>query len=298
MIQANQFIELGNGIELHYASCGDPSKPLMLMIHGFPEFWYAWHELMPKFARDYFVVAPDMRGYNLSSKPEEVASYKPKYLVDDVTRLIRGLGKEKAVVLAHDWGGAIAWNLALGFPDIVERLIILNAPHPYLFAKALAGDPKQQASSQYMNWLRTPGSENLLMQDNFKKLEGFFNKPNHEPWCVGDVQKAYHAAWSMPNAVKSAVNWYRASPLYPPTRDDLGAMKLQLNPDDFIVRVPTLVIWGMEDTALPAGLIEGLASFIPNGEIVRLAKASHWLIHEFSEQIEREIKRYLNLNDD
>lgn len=294
MIQTNQFIDLGNGIDLHFASAGNPNKPLMLMIHGFPEFWYAWKDLMPNFSNDYYVVAPDMRGYNLSSKPEGIENYKPKHLVDDVVRLIKALGKDKAIVVAHDWGGAIAWNLAISNPEVIDRLIILNAPHPYIFAKALAEDPIQQASSQYMNWLRRSGSEDILMQDNFIKLEGFFNKPNQLHWCVGEVRDAYHAAWSVPNAVKSAVNWYRGSPLYPPTGDDLGAKKLQLNPQDFIVKSRTLVIWGMQDAALPPGLIDGLSAFIPNGEIVLLENATHWLVHEYPAQIASKIKRYLN----
>ena len=294
MIQTNQFIDLGNGIDLHFASAGNPNKPLMLMIHGFPEFWYAWKDLMPNFSNDYYVVAPDMRGYNLSSKPEGIENYKPKHLVDDVVRLIKTLGKDKAVVVAHDWGGAIAWNLAISNPEVIDRLIILNAPHPYIFAKALAEDPIQQASSQYMNWLRRTGSEDILMQDDFIKLEGFFNKPNQPHWCVGEVRDAYHAAWSVPNAVKSAVHWYRGSPLYPPTGDDLGAKKLQLNPQDFIVKSRTLVIWGMQDAALPPGLIEGLDAFIPNGEIVRLESATHWLVHEYPLEITSEIERYLD----
>lgn len=293
MINTNQFASLPNGIRIHYASCGDVNKPLLLCLHGFPEFWYSWKDLMPSLAENYFVVAPDMRGYNLSSKPDGVEFYKPKHLVQDLVQLVEYFGREKTTVIAHDWGGAIAWNFAIAHPQLVERLVILNSPHPYLFAQALSHDPAQQASSQYMNWLRVPGSENELSANHFEKLIGFFSRSKTPEWFNEETKREYVQAWSVPDALKSAVNWYRASPLYPPIDGDPGASKLTLSPGDFIVKVPTLVIWGMDDIALPALLLNGLIDFLPQGRIVEIPGASHWLVHEKLDIILAEIKKFI-----
>lgn len=293
MIKANQYAQLKNGIKLHYASAGDPQQPLMLLLHGFPEFWFAWEKIMPSFSDDYFVVAPDQRGYNLSSKPENVADYKPKYLVQDLIELLDYLGKKEVVLIAHDWGGAIAWNFALACPQLVKKLVILNSPHPYLFAKALAEDKEQQDASQYMNWLRKPGSEDALSQNNFKLLENMLTRFGNAHWFDEEVKANYRQAWSQQNAVKSAVNWYRASPLYPPTDQDPGASKLTLNAADFVVKAPTLVLWGDADTALRPVLIKDLEEFLPQGRVSTIPGATHWLIHEQPELITKEIKNFL-----
>jgi pimeloyl-ACP methyl ester carboxylesterase len=293
MIKANQYAHLKNGIKLHYASAGDLEKPLLLMLHGFPEFWFAWEKIMPEFAQDYFVVAPDQRGYNLSSKPENIADYKPKHLVEDLVQLLEYFGKKDVILIAHDWGGAIAWNFALMYPELVKKLIILNSPHPYLFAKALSENQEQQDSSQYMNWLRAPGSEGALINDDFALLENMLTRFGNAHWFTDEVRVRYRQAWAQENAVKSSVNWYRASPLYPPTDNDPGASKLILNASDFIIQVPTLVLWGDADTALRPVLLEGLERFIPLGKIIPIPKASHWLIHEQPELIVQEIKKFL-----
>lgn len=292
-IVAGRFAEVQPGMRLHYASCGDPSKPLMLMLHGFPEFWGAWREIMPAFADRYHVVAPDLRGYNLSDKPPAVRDYRPSLLVADVAGLVRALGHERCVLVAHDWGGAIAWSVAIAHPDMVERLVILNAPHPVPFARALASDAAQQQASQYMNWLRRPGSEALLAENGFARLEGFFLKLGGEAWFGADARADYHAAWGRTGALAGGVNWYRASPLYPPTADDAGASKLQLDPASFIVRVPTLVIWGEGDTALLPVLLDGLDVQVPDLRIVRLPEATHWLIHEQPQRVVAEIRRFV-----
>ena len=293
MIKTNNFAHLSGDISLHYASCGDPKNPLLLCLHGFPEFWYSWKDLMPGLSEKYYVVAPDMRGYNLSSKPASIDSYKPKLLVEDLTQLITHLGYDKAVVIAHDWGGAIAWNLATAYPDKVAKLIILNAPHAYIYAKALTDNPVQQKNSQYMNWLRQSGSDEALIKNNFELLGGFF-KSSKSDWFKGETKQSYEKAWSVPGAVKSSVNWYRASPLYPPSKEDPGVKKLKLDPKDFVVNVPTLVLWGMADDALPSFLLEGLEVFIPNGKIIQIPGASHWLIHEQPELISQEIKKFID----
>lgn len=185
-----QFADLPNGTRLHYASAGRRGAPLMLFVHGFPEFWYEWEAQLAAFGDTHFAVAPDMRGYNLSSKPAEVDAYRPKPLVQDLEQFIAALGYDSAIVVAHDWGGAICWNLAIQHPERVARLVIVNSPHPWVFANALLSDPAQQAASAYMNWLRQPGVEDVLAADGFDKLEGFFNgmgQPVAE-WFTPDVR--------------------------------------------------------------------------------------------------------------
>jgi len=170
-IQDGQYASLPNGIRLHYASAGQRGKPLLIFLHGFPEFWFAWHAQLQAFGDRYFAVAPDLRGFNLSDMPHEVSDYRPKLITQDIEQLIAHLGYQRCVMVAHDWGGAIAWNIAISHPALLERLIFINATHPYAFAKGLANDPEQQRASAYMNWLRASGSEQALAKDNFRVME-------------------------------------------------------------------------------------------------------------------------------
>lgn len=280
MIATGQYVELPNGITLHYASCGAPGRPLLLCLHGFPEYWAAWEDVLPAFGADHYAVAPDLRGFNLSSKPGEVAAYRAREIVGDLLQLIRALGYERATIVAHDWGGAAAWALAIARPDVVERLIVLNSPHPIPFARELANNPAQQAASAYMNWLRAPGAEQRLAENGFRRLEAFFlgmQRPD-APWLTPEKLARYKEVWA--RGLSGGLNYYRASPLYPPTDGDPGAHALQLDHADFVVRVPTLVLWGMRDTALLPALLEGLAELVPDLTIERLERATHWLVHE------------------
>ena len=293
VIADNQFATLSNGTRLHYASAGQAGKPLILFVHGFPEFWYEWEAQLAEFGGDYFAVAPDLRGFNLSDMPTDVAAYKAKHIVDDLRLLAAHLGYEKFVLVAHDWGGAIAWNLAIALPQLLHKLIIINSPHPYLFMKALATDPNQRASSDYMNWLRAEGSEQALAKDDFVLMDGFFNGRGQSdaPWFAGEVQAKYHACWS--RGLQGGVNYYRASPLHPPTDDHPGPLRLQMNPDDFRVKVPTRVIWGEADVALPKTLLDGLDQMIDDFKLVRIPEGSHWVIHEQPQRINGLIRGFL-----
>lgn len=280
MIATGQFAELPNGITLHYASCGEPGRPLLLCLHGFPEYWGAWEDVLPAWGAGYYAVAPDLRGFNLSSRPDDVAAYRTREIVGDLLHLIQGLGYERATVVGHDWGGAAAWALAIARPDLVERLVVLNSPHPIPFARALANDPAQQAASAYMNRLRAPGAESRLAEDDFRRLEAFFlgmQRPE-TPWFTPQRRARYREVWA--RGLSGGLNYYRASPLYPPSGADPGARALRLDPTQFIVRVPTLVLWGMRDTALLPPLLDGLAELVPELTIERLANATHWLVHE------------------
>lgn len=292
-IRTGRVVEVQPGIALHCAETGTTGAPLIVFLHGFPEFWYTWKEVMPAFADSWHAVAPDLRGFNLSSKPDDVRAYRAPELIADIDGLIRGLGHERAVIVAHDWGGAVAWSFAIAMPQRVSKLVILNAPHPVPFARLLADDPAQQAASAYMNWLRRPGSELALAADDFALLDRFLVGAHPAPWFDAPTREVYHAAWSQPGALSGGIAYYRASPLYPPVGDDPGAKRLHLDPAQFTLRVPTLVLWGERDQALLPSLLDGLDTLVPDLRIERLPACSHWLTHEAPGEVAARIRAFV-----
>lgn len=292
-IRTGQYLDTAPGIRLHYASAGEPGAPLMLFLHGFPEFWYAWRDVLPAFGGRWHAVAPDLRGFDLSSTPADVKAYRIDKLIGDVAAIIQQLGGGRCVLVAHDWGGAVAWSVAIARPDLVSKLVIVNAPHPIPFARALAHDPEQQAASQYMNFLRAPGSEEALAADGFAMLEAMLNKGVPARWFTPEVRQAYHANWGRPGALTGNVNYYRASPLYPPAGDDPGATRLTLNEADFTVRVPTRLLWALEDAALRPILLDGIERVVPDLQLVRIPGGTHWVIHEQPARVIAEIRDFV-----
>ncbi|MEX2016601.1 MAG: alpha/beta hydrolase [Candidatus Hydrogenedentales bacterium] len=280
-----------NGVRLHYASAG--SGPLMLFVHGFPEFWYAWRRQLAEFGRDHLAVAPDTRGFNLSGKPEGVDQYHVKHLIADLRALARHLGHEKFVLVAHDWGGATAWAFAIAHPECVEKLVIINAPHPAIFARELANNRAQQEASPYMRFFRTPEAEKKLSRDNFAMLEKFaFGLGKGKSLFDDETLRLYREAWSQPGALTGGLNYYRASPLEPPLPG--GTLDLsRLVPERFRVKVPTLVIWGERDKALLTGNLDGLEEFVSDLTVHRIPDASHWVVHERSDEVNRLIREFL-----
>ncbi|MCM2288194.1 MAG: alpha/beta hydrolase [Sulfuritalea sp.] len=287
-----------NGIRLHCVSEGAPDAPLMLFVHGFPEFWYAWKGQLEEFGRDHRAVAFDLRGHNLSDKPEGVEAYRVKPLLEDLRQLIEhlqaGKGDKSCILVAHDWGGAIAWTFAAANPQYVTKLVIINAPHSVPFARALAHDPAQQAASAYMNFLRLTKAERVLRENNYERLLKMFSRTADGHCALSDEEiPLYREAWAQPGALSCALNLYRASPLYPPTPEDPGAAALTLDPAALTVRVPTLVIWGEADTALGTVLLDGLEKVVPDLRIQRIAEGSHWVIHEQPRQVSAAIREFL-----
>jgi pimeloyl-ACP methyl ester carboxylesterase len=277
----HRYADLPNRIRLHYACSG--AGPLILFVHGFPEFWYAWKDQLAEFGRDHLAVAPDMRGYNLSSKPEAVKAYRAKHLVEDLRLLIDRLGAKPSVLVAHDWGGAVAWNFAAQHPDYLRRLVIINAPHPVLFARELRSNPAQQKASAYMNLFRSEKAERVLAENNYSRL----SRMTLDSWASNGGaatdadRQAYLAAWSQPRALTGGLNYYRASPLHPPEVDDARrAAALELDAAQFYVRVPTLVIWGERDEALLLGTLNGLETLVEDLQVRRVPDATHWIVHE------------------
>jgi len=277
------------GVKLHCAVAGEAGRPLMLFLHGFPEFWAAWRAPMAHFAaRGWLCVAPDLRGYNLSDKPEAVEAYKAKHLTADVLALGAHYSTRPFVLVAHDWGGAVAWGVAISHAPRLAKLVMINSPHPYLFWRELCNNPAQQKASEYMNVFRLAKAERVLSENGYARLLGAFGHLG-EDW-----RRELMQAWSQPGALTGGLNYYRASPLYPATADDPGAKKLQLKPEDFVVRVPTLVLWGERDSALLTGLLEGLERCVPDLRIVRAPDATHWIVHEQPALVCSEIEKFVS----
>jgi pimeloyl-ACP methyl ester carboxylesterase len=270
-----------NGVRLHYAACGEPGKPLMLFVHGFPEFWFEWERLLREFGRDHYAVALDLRGFNLSDKPAEVKAYRAKVVIEDLRQLINALGYRRCVMVAHDWGGAVAWNLASQHPDLLDGLVAINAAHTALFARALVHDAAQQAASRYMLLYRSSQAEALLSADGFARMRASLQGTSSDAaWFDAATQARYVEAWSQDGALTGGLNYYRASPVHPPADGAPGVTALTLRDEDFHVSVPTLVIWGERDHALLPCLLDGLDKFVPKLTLLRVPQASHWIVHE------------------
>jgi pimeloyl-ACP methyl ester carboxylesterase len=251
------YAELGT-VRLHYVEQGE--GPLVVLLHGFPEFWFGWrHQLGPLAEAGFRVVAPDMRGYNLSSKPPRVSDYTLDVLARDVRDLIAERGEESACVAGHDWGGAVAWAAAMYHPEAVRRLAILNAPHPRAFARALR-DPRQLAKSWYMGFFQLPFLPEQLGRRVFPR--GF----------PEEVRDRYEAAYDQPGALTAMLNYYRALPRRPVT---------SFPP----VTAPTRVIWGQRDSYLTPGVAEPDRADVPNLERVIRLDTSHWVQHDAPGQV-------------
>ncbi len=289
----HDYIEV-KGVRLHYVSSGSSENKLIMFVHGFPEFWYEWKDQLQEFGKDYFAVAPDMRGYNLSSKPEAVDQYRVKYLIEDLRALAEKLGHRKFILVAHDWGGAVAWAFALAHPDLIERLVIINAPHPAVFQRELRINPAQQKASSYMLVFRTPQAEQILSANNYEQLVKIVLSDGLKRGYFTEEDKAaYLAAWSQAGALTGGLNYYRAARLGPPTGEDAEAANFAADLSSMTVTVPTLVIWGEKDTALLMGNIEGLDEFVENLTIKRVPDATHWVIHEEPALINGYIREFI-----
>lgn len=289
-----RYAALANGITLHYAVAG--AGPCILFAHGFPEFWYEWKDLLADFGRDHLAVAPDLRGYNLSSKPADVKAYRAKLLVEDLRLLLDHLGEQRCVMVAHDWGGAVAWSFAAAHPERLEKLVIINAPHPVIFARELRSNPAQQQASAYMNLFRSDQAERVLSEDNYARLR----RTTLDAWAANggaatqEDRRAYLQAWSQPGALTGGLNYYRASPLHPPEPGEALGPGLNLAPEVFRVRVPTLVIWGERDQALLPGNLTGLEAHVEQLRVVRIPEGSHWVVHEQPARIAGLIREFLS----
>ncbi|MDA8138753.1 MAG: alpha/beta hydrolase [Desulfobacteraceae bacterium] len=284
-----------NAIRLHYASHGQGR--LIMFLHGFPEFWAAWEAQLSDFGRDHLAVAPDLRGYNLSSKPADPKQYHVKILVEDIRALLDHLGHERMVLVAHDWGGGVAWAFANRYPERLDKLVIINSPHPAVFARELLNSDQQQKASAYMNMFRQPDAEAKLSKDNFSYLITALSKWGSK-WRMSEaLRQRYIEAWSQPGALTGGLNYYRISPVHPAVSKEEEQVLRQiaaLPRQTFEVKVPTLVLWGELDEALLPGNLDGLEEFVNDLTVRRMADGTHWVIHEQPELINARIRAFID----
>ncbi len=262
-----------NGVKIHYAAIGD--GPLVVMIHGFPDFWYTWREQMEALAGEYRVVAIDQRGYNLSDKPEGVANYAMPLLVGDVVAVIRSLGEEKAIVVGHDWGGMVAWQTAINAPEVVERLIILNLPHPRGLMRELAKDEEQAANSQYARNFQQDGAHQAFTA---QALAG---------WVTDSAARARYVEAFERSDFEAMLHYYKANYPRPPYTEDTSALVK--------VKSPVLVIHGLDDQYLLAAALDRTWEWIDSDlTLVTIPGAGHFVQQEATEIVNRSILAWLN----
>lgn len=297
---------LPHAITLACRAAGPRGAPLVIFLHGFPEGAFVWDELLRRFGERYRCVAPNLRGFEQSSAPAEVEAYRTKHLLADIDALAAHCNREAgraadaplAALVAHDWGGALAWSLAAQRPALLERLVVFNAPHPATFLRDLQRSPAQQRASAYMNFLCRDDAAALLAADDFARLWPWFADPQaggHAPdapgWLTDALKDRYRAVWR--TGLQGGLNYYRASPLRPPTAGDAAVLALTFAPAAVTVHVPTRVVWGERDVALLPALLDGLEAYVPHLHVLRVPDATHWIVHEQPALVAREIEAAL-----
>ncbi len=294
-------LALPHGITLSCRAAGQKGQPVIVFLHGFPEGAFVWDVLLEHFAaKGYRCIAPNLRGFEKSSAPGDVSQYRAKFLVQDIAALIaiESPGQPLACLVAHDWGGAVAWNMANQLPQLMQRLCIINSPHPGTFLRELRDSPAQQASSAYMNFLIRPDAEKLLAEDDYRRLWEFFTNmfaaTGSYAWLTDEVKAQYRSVWD--HGLTGGCNYYRASPIRPPTASDPGAAAITLPREMLTVNLPTLVIWAMRDVALPPALIDGLEDYIPKLQLHRVPDATHWIVHEQPDLVIQVLASFLDKN--
>ncbi len=271
-----------NGISLHIVEAGPQQGPLLIFLHGFPEFWYGWRQQIPFFAAaGYRVWVPDQRGYNLSAKPRGVDAYRIETLAADVVGLIDAAGRERAYLVGHDWGAAVAWWTAVSYPERLHKLGILNVPHPAVMAAHLQRSPAQLRKSWYIGFFQLPClPEAATRAQNWRAgVTALRGSSRHGTFSTADLSQ-YRLAWSRPGAFTSMLNWYRALVQRPPQARSPR------------VTVPTLVIWGVQDQFLDVAMVEPSVALCDNGRYVLLPEATHWVQHEEPQQVNELLSRF------
>jgi pimeloyl-ACP methyl ester carboxylesterase len=287
-------IGLSSGVTLNVAFAGREDAAAVILLHGFPESHRTWHEVAPRLADSFRLIMPDQRGFAGSDQPQDVEAYKTDGLIDDIFALADTLGLERFTLVGHDWGGAIAWGAALRGDPRLDRLAIINAPHPVIFQKSLIEDADQRAASQYITAFRTPGFEKAVEAMGYRT---FFEKTFGGHVDLGKIPEAekqqYLAEWSQPGALTAMLNWYRASQVVVPPPGatvPLPDWLLRAFPK---VKVPTLVVWGMKDSALLPVQLDGLDQLVEDLRIVPLPNAGHFAPWEAPDEVASALRDFL-----
>ena len=262
---------------MHAIAAGPQDGPVVLLLHGFPEFWYGWHrQIEPLAAAGFRVVVPDQRGHNLSSKPSGVASYAVSELVSDVIAIADQLGQEKIFLAGHDWGAAVAWSTALFHQQRIAKLAVLNVPHPSVMRKFLSTRPRQFLRSWYVFFFQLPWlPEALFSAFHFRAGSQALLRSSRPGTFSADDLAQYRAAWSQPGALTAMINWYRA------------LFRTRVKFQDKTVRVPTRILWGERDAFLLTEMAQESLRYCSSGELLTFANATHWLQHEEPDRVSR-----------
>jgi pimeloyl-ACP methyl ester carboxylesterase len=294
MTVRNARVQLATGVTLNVATAGDPARPAVILLHGFPESHRTWRQLVPLLS-DKYLIMPDQRGFGASDQPQEVAAYATDTLIDDIFALADALHVNRFALVGHDWGGAISWPAALRNDPRLTRLAIINAPHPIIFQKSVVEDADQRAASQYINAFKTPGFEKAIAAMGFRTfLEKTFSGHVDLAMIPEAEKQQYVADWSQPAAMKAMLNWYRASRMIVPPPGatvPLPDLLLRAFPK---VKVPTLVVWGMKDTALLPVQLEGLDALVQDLTLVRLPDAGNFAPWEAPEAVAAALGPFLS----
>ena len=287
-------VPLSTGVTLNVALAGDRANPAVMLLHGFPESHRTWRELAPLLDRDLFLVMPDKRGFAGSDRPQDADAYRSDVFIDDLFALADALGLERFALVGHDWGGAIAWGAALKRPERLTRLAIINAPHPVIFQKSLVESADQRAASQYINAFRAPGFAKLVEAKGF---EWFFERTfsaHVELALIPEAEKRqYLADWSQPGAFDAMLNWYRAAKVVVPPPGVTVPFPDWLLRAFPKVRIPTLVIWGMKDTALLPLQLDGLDALVDDLSVMRIPQAGHFAPWEAPDEVAAALQPFL-----
>jgi pimeloyl-ACP methyl ester carboxylesterase len=272
------------GVRLHVVIAGPPDGPLAVLLHGFPECWYSWrHQIAALAHAGYRVAAPDQRGYNLSDRPAGVQSYQIDRLTADVYGLVRALGRARAVIVGHDWGGVVAWRFAMDYPDVVDRLVVMNAPHPVAFARELRRSWAQRVKSWYVAFFQLPWlPEALLSLSPMSSARLFFRRTVVRPSAFSEADLQVMAtALAQPGALQAMIHWYRASFRFAPARRTQA------------IQAPTLLIWAEDDVALDKSLTYGLEKRVSNLAVHYIPHCGHWVQNEAPDEVNAQMLAFL-----
>ncbi|WOT03560.1 alpha/beta fold hydrolase [Shewanella youngdeokensis] len=295
-------------VSIHYVE----SLPLvkgdlttLIFLHGFPEYWATWRHQLEYFSKQYRVIAPDLPGYNLSDKPVVTRFYAVPNLISFFASFIQQMcPKQKVILIAHDWGGAIAWPLTAFHPQLVKKLIILNAAHPSTFTREMVTNPQQMKKSAYIHQLISGSGEQVLSCNNFEFLSDKMMVSPQEGVFTAAIKARYRAVWSQPGAINGMLQYYRAMPQLAPSSDTQQqsvqpstASPLKSLSDIKIpnirIHVPTLILWGEQDDAFVNENLDGIEQYVTNCTVVRFPKCSHWLQHEVSDDINKAVNSFI-----
>ena len=287
-------VPLRTGVTLNVALAGEPSKPAVILLHGFPESHRTWREVAPRLQDQFFLVMPDQRGFAGSDRPQDVEAYAADTLVDDIFALAEALSLEQFALVGHDWGGAISWAAALRNDPRLARLAIINAPHPVVFQKSLIEDADQRAASQYISAFRSPMFEKAAEAMGYEALfEKSFSRHVDLATIPEAERQQYIAEWSQPGGLTAMLNWYRGSKVHvPPPGVTLPLPQWVLGAFPR-AEIPTLVIWGMRDKALLPIQLEGLDKLVDDLTIVRLPDVGHFAPWEAGAQVTEALRPFL-----